>query len=591
MKLFFKKISYNHRIALVILIFTLLPCTLLEVSYLKNSLPDWKETALNKYQNHVDSTAVSLSKTFTELESKMNYIFNNSSVRTSMAHINHISLVQALDLIIELDKTAEAITADSPKMTVRWYPYESVTAYGSYCYTLEQFTEDFSKDDYMLYQDILALQKGQYLWAVRDIVRGQHQSNNSENRLCMYTQLSTINTPNCILEFTIPISDILEHQNFDVPDSFLSIRLNKNTEPLYIMSDSASNDQIANNLEDYLATDNPFYEQDILRSSIPNTHGGEVLYILPSSYAQEIIRPQLFLFTGISIVTIVTIIAASYLTSYLLTRKLLHTISDINDDLDHILKEPNLSNYTGNDIDLISFRVRKLIKDTSEYSARLKHFEAENLRMELELLQMRFNPHLLYNSLGAIRHQAKSPAVRETIDALCNYYRIILNNGYLIIRIKDEIEMVKNYLFIQKFAYRLDDIQYMFEIDEQINQYAIIKHLLQPIVENALNHGLRPAGRSGILHILAVLENEQITIKITDNGIGMSAEKIDRLLQAPVSYSQTGGYGIYNVQQRIHVYYGTEYGLRIKSEIGKGTTVTLTIPAVPIIQDEALTIP
>ena len=203
--------------------------------------------------------------------------------------------------------------------------------------------------------------------------------------------------------------------------------------------------------------------------------------------------------------------------------------------------------------------------------------------MELELLQMRFNPHLLYNTLGAIRHQVRSPGARNSIDSLCHYYRIILNNGHLIIKIKDEIEMIKEYLSVEKFAYHLDNIAYEFEIDEQIAQYTIIKHLLQPIVENALNHGIRPAGRDydGILRISTVSEDDCICLQITDNGVGMSPEDAEKLLTAPSASVSGHGYGIYNVQQRIQLYYGKEYGLKINSTIGVGTTVTLRIPAIP----------
>ena len=140
--------------------------------------------------------------------------------------------------------------------------------------------------------------------------------------------------------------------------------------------------------------------------------------------------------------------------------------------------------------------------------------------------------------------------------------------------------MIKDYLSIVKFAYGLDNIVCEFEIDEQITQYAIIKHLLQPIVENALNHGIRPAGCGGTLKIKALAEETCICISVLDTGVGMSAEDAAHLLKAPSASVSKGGYGIYNVQQRIQLYYGSEYGLEIESTPGKGTTIIMKIPKV-----------
>ena len=147
----------------------------------------------------------------------------------------------------------------------------------------------------------------------------------------------------------------------------------------------------------------------------------------------------------------------------------------------------------------------------------------------------------------------------------------------MIIRIEDEINMIKKYLSIVTFTYGLNDITYTFEIEEQVKQYTIIKHLLQPIVENALNHGIRPTGRGGTLHVLAYEAEDNIYITIKDNGMGMPPEKAESLLDAPSASVYGGGYGIYNVQQRIQVYYGKEYGLTIRSS-SDGTDVTMRIP-------------
>ncbi|MBO5069401.1 MAG: histidine kinase [Roseburia sp.] len=585
MKNFFIKLPYRHRVAMVILFFALLPCIFMEIIYLKNIQQEWKQAAFSDYQSDIDSSALMMSQNITGLLSKLEYVRNNSSVRSSIAQINGISLVQALDLISLQNELVGSITADNPYLELRWYPHLSVISYGSYCYTLDIFAEEFPlgrKDP--SFQEIIALNEGQLLWQVRNIARGANNTGAPEMRLCLYTQMMNLNGSGCVLEFSIPIFQMLESRRSDtVPESLFAICLESDDKPVNILLDSTFTPEESEAMITHYRMTGKISGYDILSTPIPNVANGKVIFILPTSYAQKQIRPQIIAFIAITVLLLFMIISASYLTSHLLTKRIFHAINTINNDLYHIHSEsPNLS-FIEDDIDQISQRVRKLVQDTQEYCAKLEHYEDEALRMELELLQMRFNPHLLYNTLGAIRYQVKSPGARSSIDSLCHYYRIVLNNGHLIIKIKDEFEMIKEYLSIEKFAYHLDNIIIEFEIDEQVAQYTIIKHLLQPIVENALNHGIRPSSRDfdGILRISATSENDCICIRITDNGVGMSPEYTAKLLSAPSASVSGHGYGIYNVQQRIQVYYGKEYGLQIHSTIGEGTAVTLRIPAIP----------
>ena len=258
--------------------------------------------------------------------------------------------------------------------------------------------------------------------------------------------------------------------------------------------------------------------------------GGEVFFLLPESLVKAAIRPQLLASALFILLLTGLLFYVCYLVSRLLTRQ----------------------------------------------------YEINNLRMELELLQLRFNPHLLYNTLNALCYQIKNPSARSTVGSLCQYYRIVLNNGYLLIQVKDEIEMLKEYLKIETFAYALDRITIEYNIDERVLDCWIIKHLLQPVVENAIHHGLQPLEQPGklLIRILAAADGGRILFEITDNGIGMSVEKIKELLSPPRQGAK-GGYGIYNVEQRIRTYYGQGYHLQIHSTPAKGTTVSWELPTYP----------
>ncbi len=583
MKKKFKKIPYTHRIALVILLFTLLPCTLLELLYLKNAKSNWEKDILMDYQNTTDSVALLMSKTLTEMQSKMQYLLNDFEIRTYLSQIKNWPLSNALNFITSTNRAVSSVTAGSPGMTVRWYPHKSTLSYGEYCYTLEQFAEDFTADmDEAAYQKILSLKEGELLWMVRDIAREDNNKGPLQTMLCLYSQMTNFNERICILELCIPVSNLtnLIDQNAPIDNWVLAICLNQSEEPLYILlNTSLDTDTSVKLLQQYHNTYS-LEKHEIVYSRIPNTIDSKVVFLIPTSYVSDKIRPKVAVFISISFAIALAILVTCHLTSYFLTHKIIHALDAITSDLNNTLADPLTTGHSNDDISQIVNQVRKLISDTQEYCMKIERYESEALRMELELLQLRFNPHLLYNTLDAIYHQVRNPVAKNTIEALCNYYRIILNNGHLIIRIEDEINMIQKYLSIVSFTYGLDNITYEFEIDKHITKYTIIKHLLQPIVENALNHGIRPNGLGGTLRITAFSEADNIYIEVMDTGIGMTADRAQNLLKEPSANVLGGGYGIYNVQQRIQVYYGKQYGLTINSIPQKGTTVLIKIPKV-----------
>ena len=286
-------------------------------------------------------------------------------------------------------------------------------------------------------------------------------------------------------------------------------------------------------------------------------------------------------FVMVIILLLLTVIACSYMASTMLTNRVTRFLEQMNNELDTILLEPTAAVIGDSDFQGIEKRIRKLILSTQEYYTKLEQYEAEKNRLELELLQMRFNPHFLYNTLTSIRYQVKEKRIRKSIDSLIHYYRIVLSKGHLVIQIEEELAMIREYLELEIFAYQLQNVSFQFEIEDQVKSFTIVKHLLQPIVENALEHGLRVAETEGIIWIRAKAEGQDIVFEIEDNGAGMTQEQIEHLLTEPAGGSTGGGYGVYNVQQRVETYYGKEYGLVFHSKPGEGTCVTLRIPKQP----------
>jgi len=213
------------------------------------------------------------------------------------------------------------------------------------------------------------------------------------------------------------------------------------------------------------------------------------------------------------------------------------------------------------------------------------HEDEQNLRKaELRTLQAQINPHFLYNTLDAIIWKAEAGEKNEVIQltsALSNFFRISLSSGADWIPIRQERKHIEGYLTIQQTRYR-DIMRYEIDIPDEIGEYYILKLLLQPLVENALYHGIKIKRGGGTIRVTARLVDDMLEFSVSDTGTGMTAEQLDTLNermkkgQPAVSEGQ-GGFGLVNVNLRIRLYYNQPEGLRIVSNTD-GTTVSFRVP-------------
>lgn len=214
--------------------------------------------------------------------------------------------------------------------------------------------------------------------------------------------------------------------------------------------------------------------------------------------------------------------------------------------------------------------VEKLIQEV--YVANIQKKEAE-----LESLQAQINPHFLYNTLSSISRLAKFGEIdqlHEMVMGLAKFYRLTLNKGRMLIAVQQELEQVGSYIDIQNIKYR-NKLQIWYDIEVDVLAYETVKLILQPFVENALEHAV--FGKSITIRITAAKKDDTIVFQVIDDGIGMTAETIHHIF-APNGVQI--GYGIRNVDERIKLQYGRAYGVRIFSRLGIGTNVQITIPAV-----------
>ncbi len=208
--------------------------------------------------------------------------------------------------------------------------------------------------------------------------------------------------------------------------------------------------------------------------------------------------------------------------------------------------------------------------------------EQEDKRIfELQALHSQINPHFLYNTLDTIVWMAElhDDNIIPVTESLAKLFRISLNKGLEFISIYDELDHVKNYLFIQCMRYG-DKLSYDFQFDPKIKEKKIIKLIIQPLVENSIYHGIKQKEGNGKITVSAFIIDEEIEIKVIDDGVGMNEESCNRILQDDyISTSSKGsGVGVRNVNKRIKLYYGDQYGVFYSSKEGVGTCATIKIP-------------
>ncbi|WP_284645173.1 cache domain-containing sensor histidine kinase [Paenibacillus silviterrae] len=210
--------------------------------------------------------------------------------------------------------------------------------------------------------------------------------------------------------------------------------------------------------------------------------------------------------------------------------------------------------------------------------------EQEKKRIsELKALQAQIKPHFLYNTLDSIIWMAETGKMSEVIHmttALAKLLRSSISKGEELVPIAVELEQIRSYLTIQQIRYRRK-FTYSIDVPEELHKAKVMKLVLQPIVENAIYHGMKHKAEPGHIRISGRRVDGVIELAVTDDGVGMSPEKARTLLTEP--RTETDGYtrsgvGVHNVNLRIELYFGTDYGLHFESELEEGTTVTIRIP-------------
>ena len=321
--------------------------------------------------------------------------------------------------------------------------------------------------------------------------------------------------------------------------------------------------------------------QTVVTKTVGYTGWKLVGVIKGTGISLNMLKTRLFIVFVILLIIFIVIIINSYI-SFRVTNpireleKSVKALEEGNLDADIYMGGSYEVQHLGKSVQDMKFRIKGLMQD-------IVNEHEEKRKSEFDSLQAQINPHFLYNTLDIIVWQIENEKQSEavhTVTALARFFRLSLGKGKNIVTVKDEIDHVKNYLMIQHMRFK-NKFDYEFDIAEDVLELPSLKLMLQPLVENAIYHGMEFMDGDGLIMVKAWREEDELYLSVADNGLGMTEDKVETILtgKSASGNGRGSGIGVKNVNERIKLYFGEAYGLTIDSEPDEGTTVIIHLPA------------
>ena len=331
-----------------------------------------------------------------------------------------------------------------------------------------------------------------------------------------------------------------------------------------------------------------YYDKDFMATGIlTDRKKWKVVTILSMNY---LLRYADFYKISIILITILSCIFAGFI-AYYLSKNFTKNINILVNSMCEVEKgnfDIDIIPHSNDEIGLLSRRFSEMVDRINDLINRLYKQQLEKKNLEFKALRAQINPHFLQNTLGSIMwlaHRNKDFTVVKMLKSLIDLLRFSTNSSDFC-SVEEETSYIKEYLSLQK--YRLEDrFKVDYHIDQMVLAYKMPRFVVQPLVENALYHGIELSKENGIIKIVAYSNQESLFLEIHDNGIGMNQEKISSILSnESEEYRGLNSIGVANTNKRIKLYVGEEYGISYASSPGKGTIATITLPLKQDLSDE-----
>lgn len=570
-------LPYKQKIALAILMFSLIPYMLLGSIYLISVWNGKVGEIISENRSMLKNDTDNINNILLSAAQKAVFIGANSDLSNFFLQEDSEDLITILSFYHQTSNIFGALTMDNSGNTIAVYSLNKKIMVGDYL----KNAEDLDKS---IVNASLASSDDMNIWRYASVKNDQK----IEEYICLYRKLLSVDRPLAIIEIKIPVRKLIEQFQYMKMPKGSFIMFVQDEKRILLRQDNMDmdTDKIFEAANDFLV-----YGKDngnLFITTETKAGNGKLLMYIPKSYATQKLSGYFILYIAIFIGLSISIAICVKVVSHHLTKRLSNLIAEINgefeNDDDGNLKStfimssgPQSGAMLQNDeFSMISRKFYKLIDKIREYYSKMAEYESNKKTMELELQRLRINPHFLYNTLSAIKWAFYNDKLSKIIESMVKYYRYALNQGNNITTISQEIEMTEEYLSLMKFTFN-SNFTYRISIDEKIMKCTMLNHLLQPIVENAVLHGANSLDEGGEVLISGWNTDDRIYLEVKDNGRGIDSDTVRRILNGE-KIKVYGGFGIRNVQKRIEICYGSEYGVNIESELNKGTTVTVTIP-------------
>ncbi|HJB17078.1 MAG TPA: sensor histidine kinase [Candidatus Blautia excrementipullorum] len=287
---------------------------------------------------------------------------------------------------------------------------------------------------------------------------------------------------------------------------------------------------------------------------------------------------------SIYVLIAIVLIIVALLLSRLIAGSITRPIQRLRDSMERVqegdFKVSDVVENSGNEIGSLTRSFNVMTSRIQELMKQNVRDQEEKRKSELKALQSQINPHFLYNTLDSIIWMAEGKKNEEVVLMTASLARLLrqsISNEDEVVPIAQEVEYARGYLTIQKMRYK-DKMEFQIDVDPSILHINLIKLVLQPIIENAIYHGLKYKESKGLLQVKGFMKDGNAVLQVIDNGVGMDAETLAHIYERHKVNYQSNGVGVYNVQKRLQLYYGSNYGITYESKVGEGTTATITIP-------------
>ncbi|MBO9607044.1 MAG: sensor histidine kinase [Paenibacillaceae bacterium] len=556
------KLSYRHKVMFVTIGFAVIPIVALSFFIIWTAIDSYNDKFRQDAARQLDATVKELDQFYFYNVKKVNYIINNRFLKEILATNRNDPL---LDIVTNYQIVADlfgVLEADAPGTQISVYTNNEFMFYGPFVNPVRMLDESARRR-------LVSLREN-------EIAFGSDAAS-----MNIYSKVDSLNAIYGIVRISIPLNRLTDllAQNM-TGRSFLAYLPHDGGTPVWATAKEMAARSAA---QAYEEVGQRRQTADYLVTEAVSTISGDRLALFLS---KATIKQRTLAYSWISLLVLVLIVTAIVLTirmvSFSLTKKLAHLVEHVRVAHPLLQNANDEAETRNNEFTLIEQKFIELVHQVQDDYKQISDYEVKKRLLEVEVLQANINPHFLYNTLSTIRWTFPDRNLSRVIDSLVKYYRIVLSKGNTVLRIGEEIQMNRDYIDIQKFAYQ-SDFSCEIVVDERIEACYTLKNILQPIVENAILHGINGRSGGGVLRIAASEDNDRVVMTVEDNGVGMERDKLARLLEFKAEQADGihSGYGIRNVHDRIRAYFGPDYGVGIESEWEKGTKVTITLPKLP----------